>query len=229
MPYLDGVLIRIGEAGRVYDLPGWDYYSDLAVTTVDSVRAMLTAFTAQAERVDREVIFRTWSVGVGAVGDMHTNDASYEAVLDGIDSDAPHRLDEVHPRRLLQPPPAQPHPRDRRPAPHRGVPEPARVRELRRLPERPRRALPGGAAALHRREPARRGHLDLDAGRRTVARRPALARAEGGFLAALRAQHRARGATRPRPRRRPRARSPPTGRAAGSPTTPRPCWRSPRR
>src|SRR5215207_4907263 len=88
MPYLDGVLIRIGEAGRVYDLPGWDYYSDLAVTTVDSVRAMLTAFTAQADRVDREVIFRTWSVGVGAVGDMHTNDASYEAVLDGIDSDA---------------------------------------------------------------------------------------------------------------------------------------------
>ena len=88
MPYLDGVLIRIGEAGRVYDLPGWDYYSELAVTTVDSVRAMLTALTDQAERVDREVIFRTWSVGVGAVGDMHTNDASYEAVLGGIDSDA---------------------------------------------------------------------------------------------------------------------------------------------
>ena len=35
MPYLDGVLIRIGEAGRVYDLPGWDYYSELAVTSVD--------------------------------------------------------------------------------------------------------------------------------------------------------------------------------------------------
>ncbi|HEY9365424.1 MAG TPA: hypothetical protein VIP55_02210, partial [Agromyces sp.] len=63
MPYLDGVLIRIGEAGRVYDLPGWDYYSELAVTSVDSVRAMLTALTEQAERVDREVIFRTWSVG----------------------------------------------------------------------------------------------------------------------------------------------------------------------
>lgn len=87
MPYLDGVLVRIGEAGRVYDLPGWDYYSDLAVTDVDSVRAMLTAFTDEAERADREVIFRTWSVGVGAVGDMHTNDDSYRAVLDGIDSD----------------------------------------------------------------------------------------------------------------------------------------------
>ena len=87
MPYVDGVLIRIGEAGRVYDLPGWDYYSELAVTTVDAVRAMLTAFTSQAERADREVIFRTWSVGVGAVGDMHTNADSYHAVLDGIDSD----------------------------------------------------------------------------------------------------------------------------------------------
>ena len=29
---VDGVVVRIGEAGRVYDLPGWDYYSELAVT-----------------------------------------------------------------------------------------------------------------------------------------------------------------------------------------------------
>jgi hypothetical protein len=86
MPYLEGVLIRIGEAGSVYDLDGWDYYSDLAVTTVPAVRAMLTAFTDEAEKVDRTVVFRTWSVGVGAVGDMHTDPASYHEVLDGIDS-----------------------------------------------------------------------------------------------------------------------------------------------
>src|SRR4029453_15660347 len=57
LPHLGRVLIRIGEAGRVYDLPGWDYYSELAVTTVDAVRAMLTTLTAQAEGDDREVIF----------------------------------------------------------------------------------------------------------------------------------------------------------------------------
>ena len=85
-PSLDGVLVRIGEAGRVYDVDGWDYYSSLAVTSVDAVRAMLTALTEQAERTDRDVIFRSWSVGVGAVGDMHTNPQSYAAVLDGIDS-----------------------------------------------------------------------------------------------------------------------------------------------
>ena len=87
-PSLDGVLVRIGEAGRVYDVDGWDYYSSLAVTTVDAVRAMLTALTGQAERTGRDVIFRSWSVGVGAVGDMHTNPQSYAAVLDGIDSPA---------------------------------------------------------------------------------------------------------------------------------------------
>jgi hypothetical protein len=87
-PSLDGVLVRIGEAGAVYDVEGWDYYSALAVTSVEGVRAMLTALTEQAERTEREVVFRTWSVGVGAVGDMHTNPESYRAVLDGLDSPA---------------------------------------------------------------------------------------------------------------------------------------------
>ncbi|MEL4319916.1 hypothetical protein WJX64_12945 [Leifsonia sp. YIM 134122] len=88
MPSVDGVLIRIGEAGQVYDLPGWDYYSKLAVTSVASVRAMLTTFSDQAEASGHEVIFRSWSVGVGAVGDMHVDPASYAQVLDGIDSPA---------------------------------------------------------------------------------------------------------------------------------------------
>ncbi|WP_157421773.1 hypothetical protein [Agromyces sp. Leaf222] len=87
MPAIDGVLIRIGEAGQVYDLPDWDYSSRLAVTTVDAVQAMLTTLLDQAERADREVIFRTWTVGVGAVGDLHTNADSYRTVFEGIDSD----------------------------------------------------------------------------------------------------------------------------------------------
>ncbi|GAA1825449.1 hypothetical protein GCM10009750_05750 [Agromyces salentinus] len=87
MPAIDGVLIRIGEAGEVYDLPDWDYRSALAVTTVDAVQAMLTTLLDQAEGADREVIFRTWTVGVGAVGDLHTNQDSYRTVFEGIDSD----------------------------------------------------------------------------------------------------------------------------------------------
>ncbi|QEO15227.1 hypothetical protein FLP10_12940 [Agromyces intestinalis] len=87
-PSLSGVMIRIGEGGDIYATPGWDFTSELAVRSVAAVRAMLTALTTQAEASDREVIFRTWSVGIGDVGDMHTDPASYQRVLDGISSPA---------------------------------------------------------------------------------------------------------------------------------------------
>ena len=86
MPGVSGLMIRIGEAGTIYNLPGWDYYSALAVRSVDSAQAMLEAFTDVAEKKDKSIIFRTWSVGVGEVGDMHTNPASYDKLLTGIDS-----------------------------------------------------------------------------------------------------------------------------------------------
>ncbi|MBN9192976.1 hypothetical protein [Microbacterium sp.] len=85
-PGLSGVLIRIGEGGSIYQTPGFDYYSAIAVRSVAGVRAMLKGFLAEAEASDHEVIFRSWSVGIGDVGDMHTDPASYEAVLKGIDS-----------------------------------------------------------------------------------------------------------------------------------------------
>ncbi len=87
-PSLSGILIRIGEGGSIYQEPGWEYYSAIAVRTPEAVRAMLETYTAQAEASGREVIFRTWSVGIGDVGDMHTDAASYAAVLDGVDSPA---------------------------------------------------------------------------------------------------------------------------------------------
>ncbi|MBN9605442.1 MAG: hypothetical protein J0G30_02390 [Actinomycetales bacterium] len=88
MPYVDGLLLRIGEGGAIYKLPGWDYTSSIQVTTVAGVRAMLTTLLAHAEDLDKEVIFRTWSVGIGDVGDIHIDPASYHAALDGIDSPA---------------------------------------------------------------------------------------------------------------------------------------------
>jgi hypothetical protein len=85
LPQVDGVMIRIGEAGTVYNLPGWDYYSELHVRTVPSVRAMLRALSATAADYGRTLVFRTWSVGVGEVGAMHTRPEDYLRVLDGLE------------------------------------------------------------------------------------------------------------------------------------------------
>lgn len=84
MPFAAGLMVRIGEGGDVYRQAGWDIGSKIAVTTPRAVQAMLRAFLATAGTAGKDVIFRTWTVGVGAVGDLHTNRASYEEVLGGI-------------------------------------------------------------------------------------------------------------------------------------------------
>ncbi|PJI90951.1 hypothetical protein [Luteimicrobium subarcticum] len=84
MPFVDGLMIRVGEGGSAYQLDGWDYGSKLAVTTPAAVQAMLHAFLATAGDADKDVIFRTWTVGIGAVGDLHTNPDSYDEVLGAI-------------------------------------------------------------------------------------------------------------------------------------------------
>ncbi|SCL28712.1 Glycosyl hydrolase family 67 C-terminus [Micromonospora pallida] len=90
LPFVDGLMVRVGEGGEVYAADGWDYSSKLVVTTDASVRAMLRALLDTAAEADREMVFRTWTVGVGAVGDLHTNPESYEQVLGGFDD--PHLI-----------------------------------------------------------------------------------------------------------------------------------------
>jgi len=86
-PRVDGMIIRIGEAGSIYNKPGWDYSSELYVRSPEAVRLMLEAFLDAAEIYDKTIIFRTWSVGVGKIGDMHTNPETYQEVLGDIHSE----------------------------------------------------------------------------------------------------------------------------------------------
>ncbi|MFC7161097.1 hypothetical protein ACFQL5_02235 [Aquipuribacter hungaricus] len=81
LPFVDGIMLRVGEAGAVYNLDGWDYYSELEVTEADQVGLMVRAFSAAAAAHDADVYLRSWSVGVGGVGDLHTSPETYEQVL----------------------------------------------------------------------------------------------------------------------------------------------------
>ncbi|WP_432828936.1 hypothetical protein [Dactylosporangium sp. CA-092794] len=90
LPFASGLMVRIGEGGGVYKLPGWDYESRIAVTTPEAVRTMLGALLGTAGAGGRDVIFRTWTVGVGAVGDLHTDPDAYREVLGGLDD--PHLI-----------------------------------------------------------------------------------------------------------------------------------------
>ncbi|BBM86001.1 hypothetical protein [Candidatus Uabimicrobium amorphum] len=86
-PQVRGMIIRVGEAGAVYNRPGYDYGSELLVRSITSVQKMLRAFLEVAEQNKRFIMFRTWSVGVGEVGHMHTNPHDYKKVLGELDSE----------------------------------------------------------------------------------------------------------------------------------------------
>src|SRR5699024_10144140 len=86
-PSLDGVMIRVGEAGGIYDPDsGLEYTTRLDVRSDEAVRTMLNAFLDVAEEYDKDVIFRSWTVGIGEVGQMHTSADVYHRVLDDVDS-----------------------------------------------------------------------------------------------------------------------------------------------
>ncbi|WP_336921852.1 hypothetical protein [Aquipuribacter sp. SD81] len=94
LPFVDGLMVRVGEAGAVYNLDGWDYYSALEVTTDTQVRTMLRTLTGAAAPHGAEVVLRTWTVGVGEVGDLHTSPRTYERVL-GTGAGAVEGLDDL--------------------------------------------------------------------------------------------------------------------------------------
>ena len=59
-----------------------DSYSGLYVTTDVAVQRMLNEFGTVSAAKGKNIYFRTWSVGVGNVGDIHTNPDTYNRVLD---------------------------------------------------------------------------------------------------------------------------------------------------
>lgn len=86
LPQVNGVVIRVGEGGALFTPPGWPYRSAFAVKTVRALRLMLQSLLPVFERRGRTLMLRTWSVGAGELGDLHTNPATYAAALGDMDS-----------------------------------------------------------------------------------------------------------------------------------------------
>ncbi len=84
-PQAEGLMIRVGEAGSIYNLQGWDYFSRLEVTTLPAVRTMLEQLSQALAARGKTLFFRSWSVGVGSAGDMHTSPETYREVVQGLE------------------------------------------------------------------------------------------------------------------------------------------------
>jgi hypothetical protein len=84
-PEVGGLVVRIGEAdGR--DVVG-DFRSRIVIKTPQQARRMIEAMLPVFEAYDRLLIFRTWSVGIGRVGDLIWNPDTYDKVFRDLESD----------------------------------------------------------------------------------------------------------------------------------------------
>lgn len=84
-PNVGGLIVRIGEADGL-DVEG-DFHSRLVIRSPAQARRMIEALIPVFEAFDKQLIFRTWSVGVGRVGDMIWNPDTFDAVFQGLEND----------------------------------------------------------------------------------------------------------------------------------------------
>jgi len=85
-PQIAGVIIRIGESdGRdVKD----DFISELRIQQPAQANALLKRLLPVFEKHGRKLVFRTWTVGAYAIGDLMWHRDTFKKVLDGLDSEA---------------------------------------------------------------------------------------------------------------------------------------------
>lgn len=88
-PQVTGLMVRTGEAGGAHN-QGASYAGHMLYTTVKHLRGLTDTLLACCEDHGRLLVMRTWSVGIGALGDLLCSPERYHAVFGGYTS--PHLL-----------------------------------------------------------------------------------------------------------------------------------------
>jgi len=84
---VDMLQLRVGEGGGAYDEPLTGYASSVGARTVEAAQQVIGALLAPIEELNakdggrRRLIARTWTIGIGPLGRLHTSPALYEEVF----------------------------------------------------------------------------------------------------------------------------------------------------
>ncbi|MCB9362754.1 hypothetical protein H6504_04920 [Candidatus Woesearchaeota archaeon] len=82
---IDGINLRIGESDGI-DVKG-DFHSTLTLRTAKEANVLLKELLLVVEEAEKELIFRTWTVGAYEIGDLIWNKRTFDKVFQGIRSD----------------------------------------------------------------------------------------------------------------------------------------------
>jgi hypothetical protein len=79
-PVVTGLFVRIGEAGGAHD-QGTEYTGHMLYRTVSTLRSLLDTLLPVCERHRRLLVVRTWSIGIGELGDLLWCPERYRSVF----------------------------------------------------------------------------------------------------------------------------------------------------
>lgn len=89
LPQVRGLVVRIGETGGAHN-QGQNYTGHMLYTTSEHLRQLINTLLPVCVQYDRLLIIRTWSIGIGELGDLLWSPTRYAATFAGYDS--PHLL-----------------------------------------------------------------------------------------------------------------------------------------
>jgi hypothetical protein len=88
-PQLGGLLIRVGETGGAHD-QGQNYQGHLIYDRPAALRSLIATLLPICAAADRLLIVRSWSIGIGELGDLICSPERYRETFGDMDS--PHLL-----------------------------------------------------------------------------------------------------------------------------------------
>ncbi|MFV9506859.1 MAG: hypothetical protein AB4911_20095 [Oscillochloridaceae bacterium umkhey_bin13] len=80
LPWVRGLVVRVGEAGGAHN-EGEAYMGHLIYSSVAALRSLIATLLPICEANDRLLIMRTWSLGIGELGDLVCSPERYQAVF----------------------------------------------------------------------------------------------------------------------------------------------------
>ena len=89
MPQVRGLVVRVGEAGGAHN-EGDSYAGHMIYTTPAQLRGLIDSLLPVCEGHGRDLIVRSWSVGIGALGDLIWSPQRYAEAFGGYSS--PHLI-----------------------------------------------------------------------------------------------------------------------------------------
>lgn len=85
LPQVRGLVVRVGEAGGAHD-QGDAYAGHMLYTSVAALRGLIQTLLPACEAHGRELIMRTWGLGIGELGDLNWSPERYTATFGDLHS-----------------------------------------------------------------------------------------------------------------------------------------------